>query len=88
MNHMTIINVISLTGWVGTVLILFGYYLNANKKTTSWITWFFGNTLMLIYSMFIEAYPQVALALVLLGLNVYGYIQWKLDQNSTSESAE
>jgi len=80
------IDIISLTGWVGTFFILFGYYLNANKKTTSWVTWFIGNTLMLIYSIFIVAYPQVVLALVLLGLNVYGYIQWKADQNSNLSS--
>ena len=68
---------IAITGWLGTSMILLGYYLNAKKKTSSWYVWFFGNMLMFVYSMGIQAFPQVALAVVLMGLNIYGYIQWK-----------
>ena len=68
---------IVITGWIGTLMILLGYYLNAKKKTSSWYVWFIGNMFMFIYSMGIQAFPQVALAVVLMGLNIYGYIQWK-----------
>ena len=68
---------IEIIGWIGTGLILLGYYLNANKKTSSWITWFIGNISMLIYSLGINAWPQVVLAIVLIILNVYGYLNWK-----------
>tara|TARA_R110002110_G_scaffold249709_1_gene465860 strand:- start:224 stop:442 length:219 start_codon:yes stop_codon:yes gene_type:complete len=64
-------------GWIATGLILIGYYLNANKKNTSWIAWFVGNILMATYSVGIEAWPQLVLAIVLIVLNIYGYLNWK-----------
>ena len=71
------INVVfDIIGWLGTVCILFGYYLNARKLDLSWIVWFLGNLFMLVYSVKIEANPQVLLAVVLMGLNVYGYLNW------------
>jgi hypothetical protein len=71
---------INILGWTGTSLILLGYYLNARQSVTSWIVWFLGNTLMLIYSIFISAWPQVGLALALLCLNVYGYLEWRKNE--------
>jgi hypothetical protein len=43
----------------------------------SWIVWFGGNLLMLMYSVMLEVWPQVGLAIALLCLNVYGYFEWK-----------
>ncbi len=72
------INVVfDIIGWLGTVCILFGYYLNAKKLDMSWIVWFLGNLFMLVYSVKINASPQVLLAVVLMGLNVYGYLNWR-----------
>ena len=68
---------INLLGWIATTLILLGYYLNAKQDTSSWIVWFVGNLCMLVYSLLIQAGPQVGLAIALLCLNVYGYIEWK-----------
>ena len=68
---------INLLGWIATTLILLGYYLNAKQDTSSWIVWFVGNLCMLVYSLLIQAWPQVGLAIALLCLNVYGYIEWK-----------
>ena len=66
-------------GWVGTALILFAYYLNAKKYISSWLLWCLGNLLMMIYSIAIDATPQIVLAFVLIILNIYGYIKWKKD---------
>ena len=68
--------VFDIIGWLGTVCILFGYYLNARKLDLSWIVRFLGNLFMLVYSVKINANPQVLLAVVLMGLNVYGYLNW------------
>ena len=68
---------INILGWLGTLFILLGYYLNAKQSTLSWVVWFIGNVLMLVYSVLISAWPQVGLAIALLCLNVYGYIEWK-----------
>ena len=69
--------VFDIIGWLGTICILFGYYLNAQKYNSSWVVWFLGNLFMLVYSISISANPQVLLAIVLMGLNVYGYINWR-----------
>ena len=69
--------VFDIIGWLGTVCILFGYYLNTKKLDMSWIVWFLGNLFMLVYSVKINASPQVLLAVVLMGLNVYGYLNWR-----------
>ena len=72
------INVVfDIIGWLGTVSILLGYYLNAKKLDTSWIVWFLGNLFMLIYSIKINANPQILLSVVLMVLNVYGYVNWR-----------
>ena len=68
--------IMSTLGWMGTGLVLVGYYLNANKYVSSWLTWFSGNTMILIYSFYIEAFPMVVLNIFLLCMNTYGYIKW------------
>ena len=68
---------IDLFGWLGFLFIIFGYYLNAKKLDTSWIVWFLGNLFMLIYSIKINANPQILLSVVLMVLNVYGYVNWR-----------
>ena len=72
---------INLIGWLATSLILLGYYLNAKQSTSSWVVWFVGNSLMLVYSLLISAGTQVGLAIALLCLNVYGYVEWKKVNN-------
>jgi len=74
-------NMITLLGWIATSFILLGYYLNAKQDMSSWIVWSIGNLLMLVYSIFISAWPQVGLAIALLCLNVYGYVEWKKVNN-------
>ncbi len=69
--------IVDIIGWSGTAMLLMGYYLNAKKYDVSWIAWFVGNILMLVYSYCIVAWPQVILAIVLLCMNIYGYISWK-----------
>ena len=64
-------------GWLATILLLIGYYLNAKKIIESWIIWIVGNTAMLIYASVIHSYSIVFLSFTLIMLNVYGYISWK-----------
>ena len=68
---------IELLGWLATGILLIGYYLNANKVLGSWIVWLHGNALMLVYAITIESYSIAFLSVVLMGLNIYGYITWK-----------
>ena len=44
---------IDVVGWIGTIMIMFGYYFNAKKIKTCFIIWGFGNIAFLIYSKLI-----------------------------------
>ena len=71
---------IEILGWVATAILLIGYYLNARKILCSFLIWFGGNTLMGVYAYVIESYSVVALSIVLMILNLYGYNNWKADK--------
>ena len=70
-----------LIGWVATLLLLVGYYLNAKQILLSWIVWLHGNALMLIYALMINSYSVAFLSVALMILNVYGYISWKKNRH-------
>ncbi len=64
-------------GWLGFVLILFGYYFNARQHIICFYIWGIGNIIFLIYALLINAMPQVAMSIFVLGMNVYGFLQWR-----------
>ena len=64
-------------GWIATGLLLTGYYLNAKQVVYSWIVWFFGNSLMFMYAIFIESYSLAFLSIVLVFLNIFGWRSWR-----------
>tara|TARA_Y100000310_G_C20508168_1_gene727450 strand:- start:349 stop:576 length:228 start_codon:yes stop_codon:yes gene_type:complete len=68
---------IEVLGWLATITLLVGYYLNAKKMICSWIVWLHGNALMLIYALAINSYSVAFLSIALVVLNIYGYISWK-----------
>ena len=63
-------------GWVGFLLILFGYYVNAKKKIYCFFIWGVGNTIYFIYGYIIDALPVMAMSIFILGMNIYGYFSW------------
>ena len=63
-------------GWVGAFLVVFGYYLNANYQTSSWIVWICGNLCVAAYSMHKKAYPTMVMSIVITIMNIYGYFSW------------
>ena len=67
---------VELVGWIGTVMIIYGYYFNAKKIKTCFIIWGLGNIAFLIYALLIDAPPQVAISIFVIGMNVYGYREW------------
>jgi len=66
----------NLVGWAATFLILFGYYLNANKHPECWMVWIAGNLLMGFYCHKKEAYPASTMSFVIVIMNVYGWANW------------
>ena len=65
-----------LVGWLAALLVLFGYYLNANKYDECWLVWIAGNLLMGHYCHQKEAYPAATMSFVIVIMNMYGYITW------------
>ena len=68
---------IEVLGWIATAILLVGYYSNAKQCIWSWIIWLHGNALMLIYALAITSYSVAFLSIVLMAMNIYGYISWK-----------
>ena len=65
-----------LIGWFAAILILSGYYLNANKYSECWIVWVIGILSMGLYCHRKGAYPAATMSFVIVIMNIYGYINW------------
>ena len=65
-----------LVGWVGAVLVIFGYYLNAGELIECWPIWAVGNSCVGFYCLRKKAYPAMVMSCVLIILNIYGYFKW------------
>ena len=72
---------VEIIGWLGFIFILLGYYFNAKQKIYCFYIWGLGNILFLIYGFLINAFPQIAMCIFVLGMNVYGYRQWSKDDS-------
>ena len=66
----------TIIGWLGAVLVIIGYYLNANEYITSWIVWMIGNAMVAVYSIYKKAYSTAAMSFIIMLMNIYGYIRW------------
>ena len=67
---------VEMIGWIGFVFLILGYILNAKKMISCFYCWGLGNILMIVYAIIINATPQIATAVVVLLMNIYGYYQW------------
>lgn len=65
-----------IAGWIGAAMILFGYYLNANMYTSSWLVWTLGNAIVGVYCLNKKAYPTAVMSFILVIMNIYGYFKW------------
>ena len=70
-------NYIDIVGWVGFLFISMGYYLNAKRYPKCFIIWGIGNILFLLYAFLINSKPMFCMSLFTLGMNIYGYLEWK-----------
>ncbi len=68
---------IELLGWISTLLVLFGYILNAQKLTRyAMISWIVGDIGWITYDFFIYNISHMVLSLVIIIINIYGI--WNL----------
>tara|TARA_B100000959_G_C14832555_1_gene562507 strand:+ start:690 stop:929 length:240 start_codon:yes stop_codon:yes gene_type:complete len=63
-------------GWIGALLVLYGYFLNANQEAGCWLVWIVGNIFVGWYCVTKKAWPTALMSFVLVILNIYGYVSW------------
>ena len=63
-------------GWIGAMLVLYGYYINAIMVKDCWPIWVIGNLLVALYCIERKAYPTAVMSFVLVIMNIYGYLNW------------
>ncbi len=68
---------VEIIGWIGFVFIIIGYILNARQQISCFYVWGVGNMLMIIYALLTNTIPNLATAVIVLIMNVYGYINWR-----------
>lgn len=64
---------IQIIGWISTLFVLIGYYLNANgKPKPAMIIWLIGDIGWLFYDLYIFNWSHFALSIIIMGINIYG----------------
>ncbi len=69
--------IIERIGWVGAILVVLGYYLNAHQHLSSWLVWIIGNFCIAGYSAYKKAWPTLVMSIIIAVMNIYGYLSWK-----------
>ena len=68
--------IIERMGWLGAILVVWGYYLNANECLSSWIIWVIGNLCVAGYSWYKKAWSTLTMSIIIAIMNIYGYYKW------------
>ena len=64
---------IEILGWCCTILVLFGFLLNANRKLYwALIVWIIGDVGWIIYDYFIDNWSHATLSTIIILINFYG----------------
>lgn len=64
---------IQILGWISTLFVLIGYYLNANgKPKQAMLIWLIGDIGWLFYDLYIFNWSHFALSIIIMGINIYG----------------
>tara|TARA_A100001234_G_scaffold4107_1_gene3342 strand:- start:14 stop:259 length:246 start_codon:yes stop_codon:yes gene_type:complete len=71
--------IVEFIGWLGFALVSMGYYFNAKKKLYCFYIWGLGNAVYILYGFIISAFPIMAMSVFVLGMNIYGYLNWVKD---------
>jgi len=65
-------------GWTSTILVLFGYILNAKMKhQAAMVAWIVGDVGWITYDFFITNISHLVLSLVIISINLYGIFNIK-----------
>jgi len=75
---------IEVLGWTSTLLVLFGYILNAKMKhQAAMVAWIVGDVGWITYDFFITNISHLVLSVIIISINLYGIYQHKTMQNGS-----
>lgn len=67
-------------GWTATILVLLGFWLNANKKLTyALIIWIIGDIGWIIYDYLINNWSHATLSTIIIFINLYGLYKQRIN---------
>lgn len=77
---------IEILGWICTVLVLFGFVLNAKQNYfQALITWIIGDVGWIVYDYFISNWSHATLSTAIILINLYGISNARKDRKSSRE---
>ena len=75
---------ITLLGWICTILVVLGYYLNARQnQKIAFLVWIVGDVGWIIYDYFIDNWSHATLSTIIIIINFYGIYKKKYEQKDT-----
>ena len=75
---------IEVLGWTSTLLVLFGYILNAKMKhQAAMVAWIVGDVGWITYDFFITNISHLVLSVIIISINLYRIYQHKTMQNGS-----
>ena len=78
---------IEILGWLGTVLLLIGYWANSNlRHHLAMIAWIIGDIIWITYDFYIENWSHMVLSSVIIVINTHGI--YKIIQNKIKCTTE
>lgn len=72
---------IELLGYFCTACTLLGFFLNARKNIYGFLSWIIGDIGWVLYAILTGTYPHAIQCVVIIMLNVYGWWNWKKEND-------
>ena len=77
--------IVSILGWVSTILVLCGYFLNSHgKQKMAFFVWIVGDVGWITYDLFIDNFSHFTLSAIIIFLNLYGIIKSNGNEERTT----
>lgn len=78
---------IEIVGWLGTLAVILGYWLNANGKLfPALVIWIVGDLIWIAYDLYREIFPHLGLCAFIIVINSYGIFKIKKEKHGKSSN--
>jgi len=77
-----------LLGWLGNVGFLYGAYALGKRKVSGWLAQILANSFYVIQSVFMDNSPLLIVSVILIGVNISGYLSWTRKPKKPKQSID